>query len=288
MSQNPQPLQSHAAPVHVETVTLLVRDLDRVARFYTDTIGLEVISATRHGVALGNDGVVLIALQGDSAAKIPPNGAPGLFHTAFLLPERKHLGEWLRQARDNHWSLDGAADHLVSEAVYLTDPEGNGIEIYVDRPRSAWTFEGEQVRMSNARIDMGGLLALAEAHITGKPYRMPPGARIGHVHLCVPTLAEAAQVLNTQWGLDVMCQYPGASFFSWGGYHHHIAANVWNSKQPAIREAGQTGLQGVRLMAHDAISHADLSQRWLLAGGAQNDAGTSITAFSGLNFSLAL
>ena len=286
MSQNSHPLQSHDAPFHIESVTLLVHNLDRVAQFYVDTIGLEIISATRHDVALGKDGVILLNLHGDSAAKAPPTGTPGLFHTAFLLPERKHLGQWLRQARNNHKSLDGAADHSVSEAVYLTDPEGNGIEIYADRPRSTWTFDGESVRMGNARLDMPGLLALAES--TDKPYQMPQGTRIGHVHLCVPTLAGAAQALNTQWGLDVMCQYPGATFFSWGGYHHHIAANVWNSTPTAIREAGQAGLQSVTLMARDGAIQADLSQRWLRAGGQHSDGETSITAFSGLHFSLVL
>jgi catechol 2,3-dioxygenase len=148
-------LESHRSPVHVEAVALVVRDLDRVTRFYRDVIGLSVLSETGGSVTLGNDGVDLVTLHSDPQAPAPPEGAPGLFHTAFLLPERRHLAQWVRTAMANTWAIEGMADHLVSEAFYLSDPEGNGIEIYRDRPRAEWTFDTNgKVRMANERIDV--------------------------------------------------------------------------------------------------------------------------------------
>jgi catechol 2,3-dioxygenase len=275
-------LESHRSPVHVESIALTVRDLDRVTRFYRDIIGLTVLHEAGNRVDLGNDGIVLMSLKGDPHAMPAPDGAPGLFHTAFLLPERRHLGQWLRKAMDNAWALEGMADHLVSEAFYRSDPEGNGIEIYRDRPRSEWTYDGDKVRMANVRIPVPELLALAADDEPGKTYQMPRGARIGHVHLCVNALEPAAAVIERQWGIPVMCNYPGATFFGSGGYHHHIATNIWRTQGGQQREAGQAGLAGVALAA-DAASRATLSKAWLAAGGSA----TSLTTLDGLTFNLA-
>jgi catechol 2,3-dioxygenase len=275
-------LESHRSPVHIETIALTVRDLDRVTRFYRDVIGLTVLQEAGSRIDLGNDGVKLISLTGDRHAMPAPDGAPGLFHTAFLLPERRHLGQWLRKAVANEWTLEGMADHLVSEAFYLSDPEGNGIEIYRDRPRNEWSYDGGKVRMANARIPVPELLALAADDAPGKTYQMPSGARIGHVHLCVNALEPAAAVIEAQWGIPVMCNYPGATFFGSGGYHHHIAANIWRTAGGQRREPGQTGLAGVTLAA-DAASRAHLTSAWLAAGGSA----TGLTTLHGLTFSLA-
>jgi catechol 2,3-dioxygenase len=275
-------LESHRSPVHVESVALTVRDLDRVARFYRDVIGLTVLGEAGQRVDLGNDGITLLSLTGDRHASLAPDGAPGLFHTAFLLPDRRNLAQWVRKAMDNAWALEGMADHLVSEAFYLSDPEGNGIEIYRDRPRAEWTFDGDKVRMANARIPLAELLALAADDAPGKTYQMPRGARIGHVHLCVNALEEAAAVIDSQWGMPTMCNYPGATFFGSGGYHHHIATNVWRTNGGQQRESGQTGLAGVTLAA-DASSRDHLAKAWLAAGGSA----TGLTTLDGLTFNLA-
>jgi catechol 2,3-dioxygenase len=274
-------LESHRSPIHVESVALTVRDLDRVTTFYRDVIGLTVLREAANRVDLGNDGVTLLSLTGDPHAVLAPDGAPGLFHTAFLLPERRHLGQWLRKSADNAWALEGMADHLVSEAFYLSDPEGNGIEIYHDRPRNEWTYDGDKVRMANARIPVPELLALAVDDAPGSTYRMPQGARIGHVHLCVNALEPAADVIEKQWGIPVMCHYPGATFFGSGGYHHHIATNIWRTSGGQRREAGQTGLAGVTLAA-DAASRALLAKSWLATGGSA----TEVTTLGGLSFNL--
>ncbi len=274
-------LESHRSPIHVESVALTVRDLDRVTTFYRDVIGLTVLREAANRVDLGNDGVTLLSLTGDPHAVLAPDGAPGLFHTAFLLPERRHLGQWLRKSVDNAWALEGMADHLVSEAFYLSDPEGNGIEIYHDRPRNEWTYDGDKVRMANARIPVPELLALAVDDAPGRTYQMPQGARIGHVHLCVNALEPAADVIEKQWGIPVMCHYPGATFFGSGDYHHHIAANIWRTSGGQRREAGQTGLAGVTLAA-DAASRARLAKSWLATGGSA----TEVATLDGLSFNL--
>ncbi len=278
-------LESHRSPVHIEAVTLIVRDLDRVALFYRDVIGLTVLHSTGLRVVLGNDGVALITLIGDKDAPAAPEGAPGLFHTAFLLPERRHLAQWLQTAAQNQWALEGMADHLVSEAFYLSDPEGNGIEIYRDRPRSDWIYDGDKVRMANTRIDVPQLLTLADGDEVGNGYRMPAGARIGHVHLCVNALEPAAAVIARQWGMPVMCNYPGATFFGSGGYHHHIATNVWRTNGGQHREQEQTGLAGVTLAA-DREHYAKLAGAWKVTGGQVNDTGAILTTLDGLTFNL--
>jgi catechol 2,3-dioxygenase len=280
-------LESHRAPVHVEAISLVVRDLDRLTTFYRDVIGLSVLREAGGRVDLGNDGVTLLSLVGDPQAAFAREGAPGLFHTAFLLPERRHLGDWLATAAKNGWALEGMADHLVSEALYLSDPEGNGIEIYRDRPRAEWTRDAEgKVRMANRPIDVPGLLALTGDGSTGKTYRMPLGARIGHVHLCVNALKAAEDVIEKQWGLSVMCRYPGATFLGAGGYHHHIATNVWRTSGGQIREEGQTGLAGVALAAEPEARKA-LADTWMESGATTNDGVLSIVTLDGLRFSLA-
>jgi catechol 2,3-dioxygenase len=274
-------LESHRSPIHIGSVALTVRDLDRVTTFYRDVIGLTVLREAGNRVDMGNDGIDLMSLTGDPQAMPAPDGAPGLFHTAFLLPERRHLGQWLRKAVDNAWALEGMADHLVSEAFYLSDPEGNGIEIYRDRPRTEWTYDGDKVRMANARIPVPELLALAADDAPGKTYHMPEGARIGHVHLCVNALEPTADLIETQWGIPAMCNYPGATFFGSGGYHHHIAANIWRTNGGQQREAGQAGLTGVTLAA-DAASRTQITKSWLAAGGRT----TTVTMLDGLTFNL--
>jgi catechol 2,3-dioxygenase len=281
-------LESHRAPVHIGSVALTVRDLGRTAEFYQTVIGLQVVESPANHVELGNDGVTLLRLTEDRHADIAPSGTPGLFHTAFVLPTRRDLGLWLRTAHANGWKLDGMADHLVSEAVYLADPEGNGIEIYVDRPRDQWVFIDGHVRMANVALDTNALVALAiDAAEPGTRHMLPRGARIGHVHLNVTDLASASTALDQQWGMDEMCVYPGALFFGFGEYHHHIATNIWNAHGPITRKPGQLGLSDVRLIARDSNARALLADRWTAVGGVDDGDAVTLTTMSGLNFSLA-
>ena len=237
------------APYRVGAVTLRARDLETLARFYRDALGLSEVSREAETVRLGVGDTVLLVLRGDRAARLWTPGEAGLFHTAFLLPGRGDLGAWLIHASENGIGLTGAADHLVSEAVYLDDPEGNGIEIYVDRPESAWQrAEDGSVAMRNERLDLAGLAAAVTEPWSG----MPAGACVGHVHLQVGELDAAERFYAGVLGFDVVCRYPGALFLGSGGYHHQLAGNVWNSLGASGWTEGMTGLAEVGLLADEA------------------------------------
>lgn len=227
----------------IASVTLTVRDLDRVARFYQDVIGLTPIATDATSVWLGVDGRQLLRLLHRPDLRPVDPAAAGLFHTAFLLPTRADLGRWLTHAAANGIKLQGAADHLVSEAVYLADPEGNGIEIYADRPRTAWRWEGTQIAMVNARLDLPALMALDAAPWTGAP----SGTTIGHVHLQVGDIAAAEPFYVAGLGLDITRRMPQALFISAHGYHHHLALNTWNSQGAGPRDPTRAGLATVTL-----------------------------------------
>jgi len=235
-----------AAPYRIASVALVVRDLDGLARFYRDVVGLAAVSREGAVMRLGVGDTVLLELRHDPVARPRSPRDAGLFHTAFLLPGRRDLGAWLVHAAERGFRVTGAADHLVSEAVYLADPEGNGIEIYVDRPASAWprAADGTLV-MSNAPLDRRGLMSAAPAPWT----MMPPGGRVGHVHLQVGALEPAERFYSGLLGLDIMCRYPEAVFLGSGGYHHQLAANTWNSRGAPERAGGETGLAEVALSA---------------------------------------
>lgn len=230
----------------IGAVALVARDVASLTRFYSGIIGLRIVSREADTVRLGEGDTVLLVLRHDPSARHWRSTEAGLFHTAFRLPSRGDLGVWLRHAEACGITLTGAADHLVSEAVYLTDPEGNGIEIYVDRPSSEWQWtEDGSVVMRNERLDHAGLVRAADRPWSG----MPPGSCVGHVHLQVGDLDATERFYAGLLGFDVMCRYPGALFLGAGGYHHQLAGNVWNSRDAAVRTDGATGLAEVELLA---------------------------------------
>ena len=239
------------APYRVAAVTLVANDLTTVARFYETVIGLAPISREPDTVRLGVGDTVLLSLRADPEARDWSPREAGLFHTAFLLPTRADLGAWLRHADAAGIGLTGAADHLVSEAVYLTDPEGNGIEIYADRPEPEWQRSGDGlVVMRNERLDHAGLVGAADRPWAGLPAR----SCVGHVHLQVGDLDATERFYAGLLGFDVMCRYPGALFLGSGGYHHQLAGNVWNCRGAPVRADGTTGLAEVALLADGATA----------------------------------
>lgn len=227
----------------IASITLTVRDLDRVTRFYQDVIGLTPIATDASSVWLGVDGRKLLLLLHRPDLRPVDHANAGLFHTAFLLPTRADLGRWLTHAAASDITVQGAADHLVSEAVYLADPEGNGIEIYADRPRTAWRWEGTQIVMANARLDLRALMALDPTPWSGAP----SGTTIGHVHLQVGDIATAEPLYVAGLGLDITRRMPQALFISADGYHHHLALNTWNSQGAGPRDPTRAGLATVTL-----------------------------------------
>lgn len=232
-------------PAHVNQTHLVVTDLDTVSAFYCDIIGLKTLEKSASGEVLGVNGTPLLTLTTGGDVVRAPRTAAGLFHTAFLVPDRAALAAWLAHAAHAGVRLDGASDHLVSEAIYLSDPEGNGIEIYRDRQPEEWTmFPDGTVQMATEGLD---LQALYDGADKGRWDGMQDGTAIGHIHIQVGNVPEAEAFYRDVLGLKVMARYPGASFFATGGYHHHIAANIWNSRGAGARAGSMTGLSDYSL-----------------------------------------
>lgn len=251
MTETTTPTTSFALtrPAHVDTAHLVVTDLPLVARYYREIIGLSTIEAGPSGEVLGVAGVPLLTLSTGGTIARAPRTAAGLFHTAFLVPNRAELAAWLAHAVHKGVQLDGASDHLVSEAIYLTDPEGNGIEIYRDRSPLEWTyFEDGTLKMATERLDLQALYNGARKDAW---QGMADGTAIGHIHLQVGDVPQADAFYRDVLGLKVMTRYPGASFFATGGYHHHIAANVWNSRGATARAPNLSGLSDYSLKFTD-------------------------------------
>jgi catechol 2,3-dioxygenase len=224
------------ADTRLGPVRLQVADLERSLAYYERVLGLHVLARGDHDAALGPEGEasVLVALQErHGAAPVPRRGRLGLYHFAILLPERAALGRFVRHLAETGEHA-GMSDHLVSEAVYLTDPDGLGIEVYADRPRGAWRHEGRQLAMATQPLDVEDLVRAAGP---GKWTGMPAGTVLGHVHLFVGDLEEAAAFYHAGLGLDkVVWSYPGALFLSAGGYHHHLGTNTWAAGAAPARE----------------------------------------------------
>ena len=232
-------------PAYVGQAHLVVHDLPRVSDFYQKIIGLSVLEKNPSGEELGVGGQPLLTLSTSSTAERAPRNAAGLFHTAFLMPSRDDLAHWLAHAAQNNVQLQGASDHLVSEAIYLADPEGNGIEVYRDRSPEEWTYQPDgTVEMATIGLNLQALYDSApKAAFTGAA----EGTAIGHIHLQVGNIPQADEFYQDVLGLKIMARYPGASFFGSGAYHHHVAANIWNSRGAVARRENMTGLSGYSL-----------------------------------------
>ncbi|RDJ26779.1 VOC family protein [Bosea caraganae] len=268
---SPAQLEAHNAPYHIGAVSLRVRDLAGLTAFYRDAIGLKILSQGPGKAVLGIDGEPLVVLE---AGAQPPSSKAGLFHVAILLPSRGDLANWLAHAAKGGVRLEGASDHLVSEAIYLSDPEGNGIEVYRDRSRPEWPRRDGAIAMATERLDLDALISEAK----GGPYLgMPSGTRMGHIHLRVGDTAQAEAFYRDALGFDLMVHYPGASFLASGGYHHHIGANVWQSRGAPVRKDGEAGLAAFELVARDDEAFAAMRGRFLAVGGS-DDGDTAIAA----------
>ena len=224
-------------------VALRVADLDGTRSFYEQAIGLRPLDREDGVARLGAD-TPLVELIGDPGAPASrlPRRSTGLFHLAVLVPDRPELARAVRRVVASGGRLDGAADHYVSEAVYLRDPEDNGIEIYRDRPCEDWEYgpDGE-LRMGTEALDLGALMRELPG---GDDRGMPDGTRIGHVHLQVGDLGESEAFYGGELGLDVTVRsYPGALFLSRDGYHHHVGVNTWAGAGLPPPPPGSRGLE---------------------------------------------
>lgn len=227
----------------IDHIALTVRDLRAMTAFYRDALGLTPLGGDTGTERLGAGGRTLLELRHDPAARPRDPRQAGLFHTAFLLPDRAALARWLRHAADNAIRLTGASDHGVSEAIYLDDPEGNGIEIYRDRPASEWTRSGDRIEMFTHRLDLDDLLSAADAPWSGAP----EGSSVGHVHVQIGDLDQADRFFASDLGLTRTFDGPGGAWYGWNGYHHHLAGNTWNSRGAGPRDGGMAGLAEVAI-----------------------------------------
>jgi catechol 2,3-dioxygenase len=251
----------------IGSVSLVVSDLDAQQAFYERAVGLRTVERTSDTASLGPEGgPVLLELTGRPQAPPRPTRSTGLFHFAILLPSRLELARSLPRLVHAGQGLTGASDHLVSEALYLRDPEDNGIEIYRDRPREEWPSEGGQLRMDTLPLDLDGVLAELDAS-PAEADGLPAATRTGHVHLQVADLAEAGAFYEGAIGLDVTVRsYPGALFLSRGGYHHHVGVNTWASAGAPAPPPGARGLDRFELVLAEEAELEAVAARLQAAG----------------------
>ena len=255
-------------PLGMGRVALTVNDLTAVSDYYQKAIGLHLLASDGESHDLGVEGNTLLQLRKDKAARRASPREAGLFHTAFLLPDRAALGRWIDHAINDRVAVTGASDHDVSEAIYLTDPEGNGIEIYADRPRDSWRWKNGLVEMATYQLDIEPILKSA----AGLPWTgFPAGSVVGHVHLQAGAIPPAEEFYSKLLGMDITSHYPGATFYSAEGYHHHIATNIWNSRGAGPRDLPATGLAELEINAPSAFV-AGVETR-LTTPAAHNDRG---------------
>jgi catechol 2,3-dioxygenase len=247
-----------AAATSMGAISLTVADLARSRAFYETALGLAVREGDDGALAFGvPGGPDLVRLHGDASAPALDRRATGLYHLAVLFPSRLDLAHALARLAQAHWSLDGVADHLVSEALYLSDPDGNGIELYRDRPREEWSYADGQLQMATLPLDVRSLadeLAAAD----GPQLTVPAGTVMGHVHLQVASIPDAEAFYHGVLGFGVTTRgYPGALFVSAGGYHHHLGLNTWHSAGSGPAAPGAVGLRSYEVVLPD---HAELDR----------------------------
>jgi catechol 2,3-dioxygenase len=232
--------------VHIARVALRVSDLDRSIDWYGRVAGLALRDRENEHAALGapDGGPVLLELREAPKPGAAPRAAAGLFHTAFRYPERAQLGAALQRIITGRESFTGASDHAVSEALYLDDPDGIGVELYWDRPRDEWPppRPGDKVFMVTEPLDAEGVLATAESDLPDAA----AGVDVGHVHLKVANVEQAVDFWTGDVGMELMARYGAeVAFIADEGYHHHVGANSWYSRGAALEPQDGPGLDGV-------------------------------------------
>jgi catechol 2,3-dioxygenase len=256
--RDPEELEAAGAPARaklpastsVGAVHLTVADLERSLDYYGAAVGLEVVGREDGSVSLGVGGRELLVLVEEPGARLAA-GHTGLYHFALLLPERVDLARWLAHAARERVALVGLSDHFVSEALYLSDPDGHGIEIYWDRPREVW--EGQVAeRMTTLPLDVDGLLGELPDPASDRFGGLPAGTVMGHVHLKVARIPETIAFYRDTLGFALMAQLgPYAAFLSAGGYHHHLGANTWESADASPAPPGTAALRHATIALPD-------------------------------------
>jgi catechol 2,3-dioxygenase len=267
---------SISADTSVGSVRLIVGDLEMMSSFYQRALGFEVLDSSADLVRLGTGSGATVELLGRPDAPPRPPRTTGLFHLAVLVPSRIELARAIRRVVEAEWSFTGASDHLVSEAMYLDDPEGNGIEIYRDRPRDEWRRQPNgELAMATLPLDVDDIIG----ELGGSPDPAPtatPDTHIGHVHLQVRDIPETEQFYAGELGFDVTVRsYPGALFVSAGGYHHHLGLNTWAGAGAPPPPAGARGLDRFEICVPDESELERIESK--VDGSERTDEGVVVT-----------
>ncbi|WP_314325392.1 VOC family protein [Paenarthrobacter ilicis] len=264
------------AELTMGTVMLKVGDMKTMNDYYQRALGLDVVAEQDGGLYLGRVGKPLVHLAPAAGLQVPGRGEAGLFHTAILFEDQPSLAATVATAAEfEPRAFAGSADHLVSEAFYFTDPEGNGIELYYDKPRSQWQWDGGTVVMDNVALPPQRYLQqhLSEAAVTGQ---RESAAGVGHVHLQVGDVQTASDFYVGTLGFERTAGWHGqALFVSAGGYHHHMAMNVWNSRGAGPRR-DTLGLGEVLIEVPSSEDVAQLADRLKVAGVASHHTGLEL------------
>jgi catechol 2,3-dioxygenase len=246
-------------------VHLTVSDLERSVGWYQDALGLRVQRREDAAAALGAGGEELVVLHEEPGAR-PAGRHAGLYHFALLFPAREELARAVRRLIDARTPISGASDHGVSEAIYLPDPDGNGIELYADRPRAAWPppAPGERIGMFTRALDVDDLMATVAGE---QPVaHAAAGLRMGHMHLHVGDIETARAHYVDRIGFEVTASMPSALFLATGGYHHHLGANTWRGEGVGPAPAGTVGLREWTLvLPADALAARGLADGDVIA-----------------------
>lgn len=278
----PSPATVPALPdaLRLGAVDLTVTSLDRAVAWYQDVAGVRQLHREDPVAVLGTaDGTELLRLHEDAGAR-PAGRHAGLFHVALLYPSMLELSRTARRLAAARLPIVGASDHGVSEALYLRDPDGNGVELYADRPQEAWPAparDGERVGMFTAALDVPALLAHSDAD-TAIHRHAADGLLVGHVHVHVGDVGAAVAFYRDVLGFELMTTYPGAAFLAAGGYHHHLAVNTWAGEGVGPAPERTVGLRAWTVVLPTATDVAAVRERAAAAGAPveEHDAGVVV------------
>ncbi|GBC69637.1 Catechol-2,3-dioxygenase [archaeon HR01] len=274
---------------HIQWVYLTVSDLEKAMKFYTGLLGLKHLSWLGEKVVLGSpDGEPLIILRERRGALPWPGNSVGLYHLALLMPSRKDLARIFVRISEN-WGFEGFSDHIVSEALYLRDPDGHGLEIYVDRPKSFWSYRSDGgLQMATLPLNIDSLLReLAGEGVRlalSNQWRAPAGTRVGHIHLHVSRLEKAERFYHQLLGFDVTMRLANSALFmAVGGYHHHIGANIWAGLDAPRASQEHVSLESFSINLMDIGTISEIKAR-IVENGLEVDDGllNSIEGYSGV------
>ena len=232
--------------LNFDFIILRVKDIEKMKDFYVKLLKMKVLrdekNADKREISLGTETKEIIRLISYGNEEIRGHDEINVYHIAYLLPEREDLGNFLRNCVKEQIKLDGVGDHYVSEAIYLTDPEGNGIEVYTDRNYNKWKWENGHVVMGTEQVDVEDLLRISDDM---PEFSIPEGTKIGHIHMESSDIKNDKDFYVEKLSLDVVSEIPKAYFLSIDGYHHHFGMNQWNGMRKMPKNANSTGVEEI-------------------------------------------